>query len=110
MIKRVSNKNKELVMLHDEFIPIIKLHSFFGVKSRYTNFEDGMFIIVKSSHNKVALFIDNFLNQEQIVVKSLEKNYKKIKGIGAATIRGDGSIGLILDVMNIVEENKMLAV
>jgi len=110
MIKRVSNKNRELVMLRHEFIPIIKLHSFFGVKSRYTNFEDGMLIIVKSSHNKVALFVDNFLNQEQIVVKSLEKNYKKIKGIGAATIRGDGSIGLILDVMNIIEENKMLAV
>ena len=110
MIKRVSNKNRELVMLRHEFIPIIKLHSFFGVKSRYTNFEDGMLIIVKSSHNKVALFVDNFLNQEQIVVKSLEKNYKKIKGIGAATIRGDGSIGLILDVMNIIEENKILAV
>jgi len=106
MIKRVSNKDRDLVMLRHEFIPIIKLHSFFGVPSKYTNFEDGMLIIVKSSHTKVALFMDNFLNQEQIVVKSLEKNYKKIKGIGAATIRGDGSIGLILDVMNIIEENK----
>jgi len=106
MIKKIGKNDKEILMLRNEFIPIIKLYDFFGVESRYKNFEEGMLIIVKSSNSKVALFVDDFLNQEQIVVKSLEKNYKKIKGIGAATIRGDGSIGLILDVMNVVEENK----
>ncbi|MMZ69642.1 Chemotaxis protein CheA [compost metagenome] len=65
-----------------------------------------MLIVVKTASSKVALFVDDFLNQEQIVVKSLEKNYKKINGIGAATIRGDGSIGLILDVTSIVENHK----
>jgi two-component system chemotaxis sensor kinase CheA len=110
MIKQVSSQDREIVMLRDEFIPIIKLSSFFGINSNYKNFEDGMLIIVKSSQNKVALFVDNFLNQEQIVVKSLEKNYKKIKGIGAATIRGDGSIALILDVMNIIEHNRVTGV
>jgi len=106
MIKKIGKNDKEILMLRNEFIPIIKLYDFFDINTKYTNFEDGMLIIVKTSNTKVALFIDDFLNQEQIVVKSLEKNYKKIKGIGAATIRGDGSIGLILDVMNIVEENK----
>ena len=106
MIKKIGKNDREILMLRNEFIPIIKLYDFFGIKTKYTDFEDGMLIIVKTSNTKVALFIDDFLNQEQIVVKSLEKNYKKIKGIGAATIRGDGSIGLILDVMNIVEENK----
>jgi len=108
MIKKIGKNNKEILMLRNEFIPIIKLYNFFGIKTKYTSFEEGMLIIVKTSNTKVALFVDDFLNQEQIVVKSLEKNYKKIKGIGAATIRGDGSIGLILDVMNIVEENKYL--
>jgi len=62
-----------------------------------------MLIIVKTSNSKFALYVDDFLSQEQIVVKSLEKNYKKINGIGAATIRGDGSIGLILDIISIAD-------
>ena len=107
MIKNIGQGNRELLMLRNEFIPIVKLYSFFGVETGCENLEDGMIIIVKSSNTKIALYVDDFLNQEQIVVKSLEKNYKKIKGIGAATIRGDGSIGLILDVMNIMEENKI---
>jgi two-component system chemotaxis sensor kinase CheA len=46
------------------------------------------------------------MTQEQIVVKSLEKNFKKVKGISASTIRGDGSVGLILDIANIVAQSK----
>ncbi|OQX73042.1 MAG: hypothetical protein B6D59_06745 [Campylobacteraceae bacterium 4484_4] len=103
MIKHVGESDKELLMLRSEFIPIIRLHRFFNIPAHYENLHEGMLIIVKTSHTKVALFVDDFLNQEQIVVKSLEKNYKKVDGIGAATIRGDGSIGLILDVMSIVE-------
>ncbi|RUM66506.1 MAG: chemotaxis protein CheA, partial [Sulfurospirillum sp.] len=78
----------------------------FGIEQKYKRLEEGMLIVVNYSNTKVALFVDDFLNQEQIVVKSLEKNYKKIKGIGATTIRGDGSIGLILDVAGIVDMNK----
>ena len=107
MIKNIGQGNRELLMLRNEFIPIIKLHSFFNIDTDVKNLEEGMLIIVKSSNTKVAIFVDDFLDQEQIVVKSLEKNYKKIKGIGAATIRGDGSIGLILDIMNIIESSKI---
>ncbi len=103
MIKHVGESRKEILMLRREFIPIIRLYDFFGLKPAFQKLEDGMLIVVKTANSKVALFVDDFLNQEQIVVKSLEKNYKKIKGIGAATIRGDGSIGLILDVASIVE-------
>ncbi len=103
MIKHIGEGDKELLMLRDEFIPIIRLYDFFHITPTYTNLEEGMLIIIKTASTKAALFVDDFLNQEQIVVKSLEKNYKKIQGIGAATIRGDGSIGLILDVVNIIE-------
>ncbi len=106
MIKHVGESKKEILMLRREFIPIIRLSQFFGLKPKYEKFEDGMLIVVNATSSKVALFVDDFLNQEQIVVKSLEKNYKKIKGIGAATIRGDGSIGLILDVASIVAMHK----
>jgi two-component system chemotaxis sensor kinase CheA len=106
MIKHIGESKKEILMLRREFIPIVRLYKFFNIEPSYENLEDGMLIVIKTASSKVALFIDDFLNQEQIVVKSLEKNYKKIQGIGAATIRGDGSIGLILDVGGIVEMHK----
>ncbi len=106
MIKHVGESKKEILMLRREFIPIVRLYDFFGLEPSFKNLEDGMLIVVKTANSKVAIFVDDFLNQEQIVVKSLEKNYKKIKGIGAATIRGDGSIGLILDVASIVDMYK----
>ncbi len=102
MIKHIGEDKREILMLRKEFIPIIRLYKFFGLQPNYENIEDGMLIIVKTASSKVALYVDDFLKQEQIVVKSIEKNYKKIKGIGAATIRGDGSIGLILDIVSIV--------
>ena len=106
MIKHVGESKKEILMLRREFIPIVRLYDFFGLEPSFKKLEEGMLIVIKTANNKVALFVDDFLNQEQIVVKSLEKNYKKIKGIGAATIRGDGSIGLILDVASIVDMYK----
>ena len=108
IIKNVVNGSKEILMVRDEFIPVIRLHKFFGIKPKYTNLTDGIVIISKVATNKVAIFIDEFSTQEQIVVKSLEKNYKKVKGISASTIRGDGSVGLILDIANIVEESKKI--
>jgi len=106
MIKQVIKDNNEIIMLRDEFIPVIRLHKFFGITPKYSKLTDGIIIISMVGSKKVALFIDEFFTQAQIVVKSLDKNYKKVKGISAATIRGDGSVGLILDVQSIVEENK----
>jgi len=106
MIKHVGETGKEILMLRNEFIPVIRLYNFFNITPHHQELSEGMLIIIKTASSKVALFVDDFLNQEQIVVKSLEKNYKKIQGIGAATIRGDGSIGLILDVVSIVELEK----
>ena len=103
MIKKIGDNDKEILMLRDEFIPIIRLHEFFSLEPTYTNIEDAMLIVTQIDMNKVALLVDNFLEKEQIVVKSLDKNYKKINGVSAATIRGNGSIGLILDIMNIVD-------
>jgi len=103
MIKKVGDDNKEILMLRDEFIPIIRLHEFFSLEPIHKNIEEAMLIVTQIDMNKVALLVDNFLEKEQIVVKSLDKNYKKIDGISAATIKGNGSIGLILDIMNIVD-------
>ncbi|WOE69404.1 chemotaxis protein CheA [Hydrogenimonas thermophila] len=106
IIKNVVNDGEEILIVRDEFIPVIRLHKFFGIEPKYYDLTKGIVIISKIETSKVAIFVDEFMTQEQIVVKSLEKNFRKVKGISASTIRGDGSVGLILDIANIVEESK----
>jgi len=106
MIKKIGDGSQELLMLREEFIPIVRLYQLFGIESKHLNIEDGMLIVVKSGAEKIAIFIDEFLHQHQVVVKPLDKNFKPVEGIGAATVRGDGSIGLILDIIGIIEVQK----
>jgi two-component system chemotaxis sensor kinase CheA len=102
MIKKIGDGAQDLLMLREEFIPIVRLYNLFGVEPAYHKLEDGMLIVVKQGNTKIAIAIDEFLNQYQVVVKPLDKNFRPVQGIGAATVRGDGSIGLILDVLGII--------
>ncbi|PLY05379.1 MAG: chemotaxis protein CheA [Arcobacter sp.] len=102
MIKKIGDGSQDLLMLREEFIPVVRIHQLFGVEPTFENLEDGMLIVVKSGTTKVAISIDEFLNQHQVVVKPLDKNFRSVEGVGAATVRGDGSIGLILDVLGII--------
>jgi two-component system chemotaxis sensor kinase CheA len=106
MIKKIGDGSQDLLMLREEFIPVVRLHKLFSITSKHQNLEDGMLIVVQSGSTKIALFIDEFLHQHQVVVKPLDKNFRSVEGIGAATVRGDGSIGLILDVLGIIEAQK----
>jgi two-component system chemotaxis sensor kinase CheA len=106
MIKKIGDGTQDLLMLREEFIPVVRLYQLFDIESKHSRLEEGMLIVVKSGNIKVALFIDEFLHQHQVVVKPLDKNFRSVEGIGAATVRGDGSIGLILDVMGIIEAQK----
>jgi len=106
IVKSIVKDGKEVLIVRDEFIPVIRLHEFFNIEPDYKELTDGIIIVSKVDTSKVAIFVDEFMTQEQIVVKSLEKNFRKVKGISASTIRGDGSVGLILDIVSIVNENK----
>jgi two-component system chemotaxis sensor kinase CheA len=106
MIKKIGDGTQDLLMLREEFIPVVRLHQLFNIESKHEKLEDGMLIVVKSGTVKIAMFIDEFLHQHQVVVKPLDKNFRTVEGIGAATVRGDGSIGLILDIMGIIEAQK----
>jgi two-component system chemotaxis sensor kinase CheA len=106
MIKRIGDGGNELLMLREEFIPIVRLYKLFKEKPKYDKITEGMLIVVKSGNHKVAMFVDEFLDQHQVVVKPLDKNFRNVQGVGAATVRGDGTIGLILDVMGLIEEQK----
>lgn len=103
MIKLVGDGSSALLMLRDEFIPIIKLHEYLNITPRIKQLEEGILIIVKSGTQKAALFIDEFLQQQQVVVKAIETNFKKIDSVAGATVKGDGSIGIIIDVKSILE-------
>ena len=96
-IKRVSGKG-ELYSLRDEYIPVIRLYEIFDLEPRVTELEKGLLVVVEGDNQKVGLFIDDLLGQQQVVIKSLETNYRKVTGLSGATILGDGTVALILDV------------
>ncbi|MEA3384090.1 MAG: chemotaxis protein CheA [Campylobacterota bacterium] len=106
MIKKIGDGTQDLLMLREEFIPVVRLHTLFEIEPKHKRLEDGMLIVVKSGSFKIAMFIDEFLHQHQVVVKPLDKNFRSVEGIGAATVRGDGSIGLILDIIGIIEAQR----
>jgi len=100
-IKKVSGKG-ELYKLRDEYIPIIRLYSVFNLTPKITDLEEGLLVIVEGDGHKMGLFIDDLLGQQQVVIKSLETNYRKVIGVSGATILGDGRVALILDVSGVM--------
>jgi len=99
----------EVYRLRDEYIPILKLHDVFDIKLESNNLEEGILVVIEGEGNKIGLYIDDLLGQQQVVIKSLESNYKPIEGISGATILGDGTVSLILDVEGLINVQKSAA-
>lgn len=95
----------EVVDVRGDYIPLMRLSEVFPVhnQAEATNILDGIVVIVESDQNKIALFIDELLGERQVVIKSVEDNYKAIEGISGATILGDGSVALIVDLSGLVK-------
>lgn len=104
-LKSISG-GKELVLFRGNYIPVIRLHNIFNIKTSITEPVKGQFIVVNSGGVKVALLVDNVLEQYQIVLKSLQKNFKKVPNISSVTILGDGDVSLIVDIPNIVKNHQ----
>jgi two-component system chemotaxis sensor kinase CheA len=99
----------ETFKLRDEYIPVIKLHEVFGNSDKnLIDLSEGLLVIVEADGEHVGLFVNDLLGQQQVVIKSLKSNYKKIEGFSGATILGDGSVALILDMPGILSLNKKL--
>lgn len=105
MIKQIGDEESEVLMLREEFIPVVRLHAIFNIAPQNHKLTDGILIVVRSGTKKIALFVDEFMNQQQFVIKPLDRNFRNAQGIGGATVRGDGTIGLIIDTMNIMDKN-----
>jgi two-component system chemotaxis sensor kinase CheA len=98
MVSHVAGRG-ETFRLRDEYLPILRMNKLFDIRgSRSEKGTDGLLVVVEGQGTRCGLLVDDLLGQQQVVIKSLETNYRKIEGISAATILGDGSVGLILDI------------
>lgn len=104
-LKSISG-GEELVFFRGNYIPIIRLHQVFDIKNAQKNAEKAELIVINSSGAKAAILVDNVLEQYQIVLKSLQTNFRKVNHISSATILGDGDIALIIDIQSLLEKNK----
>ncbi len=92
----------ELFSLRKEYLPFIRLHELFGIEPRSTDLNQGLLVVVEADGKKASLYVDDLLGQQQVVIKSLETHYRKVDGISAATILGDGTVAMILDVAGLI--------
>jgi two-component system chemotaxis sensor kinase CheA len=97
MVRGIAGVER-LIQVRGEFLPVVALHEIFGIPGAETRLEHGIMVVVEADGIKAALFIDALLGQHQVVIKSLETNYRKVAGISGATIMGDGHVALILDI------------
>lgn len=105
-VKYNGDGTRKMLMLRERFIPVIELHELFKIPPKYREIHEGMLIVVRAGEERFALFVDEFGTQQQVVVKSLEKNFRRVGGIGGATVQGDGSVALILDPLGILEKER----
>ncbi|MCP4040569.1 MAG: chemotaxis protein CheA, partial [Gammaproteobacteria bacterium] len=92
----------EVYKLRDEYIPVMRLAEEFDIRADSKKLENGLLVVVEAERQKVGIFVDDLLGQQQVVIKSLETNYQRVKGMSGATILGDGNVALILDVPGLI--------
>ncbi len=101
MMKSVSGVER-LIQVRGEYLPVVCLHDVFHIQGAITDWSKGIMVVLEADGQSAALFIDQLIGQHQVVIKSLEANYRRVPGVGGATIMGDGRVALILDVPMLV--------
>ena len=106
-IKDISGQGR-VIKVRGDYLPLIALHQLFGIEPRTTDPANGIVVILESEGRKAGLFVDDLVGQQQVVVKNLESNYRKVVGISGATILGDGGVSLIVDVAALLRPGPQL--
>ncbi len=102
MLNKVAGKG-ETFRLRNQYLPVIRMREIFNVTSGdLTKSKEGVLVVVEGQGELCCLLVDELLGQQQVVIKSLEANYRRVEGVSGATILGDGSVALILDVPGLV--------
>jgi two-component system chemotaxis sensor kinase CheA len=104
-VKEISGQG-QVIKVRGEYLPLIPLHKVFGIEPAVTDPSEGIVVILESEGRQAALFIDELVGQQQVVVKNLESNYRKVAGISGATILGDGGVSLIVDVAALLRSSR----
>ena len=100
-IKTVSGRGR-VVQVRGEYLPVVALHEVFNLKPTSEIIHDGILVILEAEGQKAAMLVDTLIGQHQVVIKSLESNYRRVQGVSGATIMGDGKVALILDTAALV--------
>jgi len=95
---------ERLLHVRGEYLPLVMVRERLSVPGEGPG-DEGIVVIVQSAGCRYALSVDQLIGQQQVVVKNLEQNYRKVPGVSAATILGDGSVALILDVVEMANLN-----
>ncbi len=101
MVNRVAGQG-EVFWFREGYVPVVRLHEVFGLRPRATQLHEGLIMVVEGEGKRVGLFVDDLLGQQQVVIKSLETNFRRVDGVSGATILGDGAVALILDVPGLI--------
>ena len=99
-------QGSQLVKVRDEYMPVIELEKVFQVPRFDFERSCEIMVVVEAEGSRVALLVDELLGQQQVVVKNLESNYKKVPNVSGATILGDGKVALILDTGALVRRSR----
>jgi two-component system, chemotaxis family, sensor kinase CheA len=101
-VSRLSGRG-EVFPFRGYYLPIIRLYELFGIEPRTRVLDEGLVVVAEGEgHQRIGLFVDDLLGQQQVVIKSLEANYGHVDGVSGATILGDGSVALILDIPGLI--------
>jgi two-component system chemotaxis sensor kinase CheA len=96
----------QLVKVRDEYMPVIELERVFDVpRTDHTN-ANTIMVVIEAEGSRVAVMVDELLGQQQVVIKNLESNYRKVPNVSGATILGDGKVALILDTSGLIRRSR----
>jgi len=104
----MSVRGRQVVAVRGDYLPILWLHQLFNIETEVQDPTRGILVLVDLDGEKAALMVDGLLGEQQVVVKSIETNYRKVEGSAGATILGDGRVALILDVTELFMMQKRL--
>ncbi|MDO7829824.1 chemotaxis protein CheA [Providencia huashanensis] len=108
-IYRLAGEEK-MLLVRGEYLPLVELHNVFSIDGAERHLDNSIVLIIQNAGHRFALLVDKLVGQQQVVVKNIESNYRKIPGISAATIMGDGSVALILDVAELQRMNNSILI
>ncbi len=101
-VKTVVGKG-ELINVRGTYLPMMRLYDVFSLQPEHTEPTKAILLILETEGERVAVMVDEILGQQQVVIKSMEQNFRKVPGVAGATILGDGTVGFILDVRGLLE-------